>query len=292
MPPRAMFKGFLRLSLVSVPVKGFTANATGSDIRLNQLHRECNSRIKYQKACPTHGEVKNDDIVSGYEYAKDQYVIIDPDEISKIRKKSEKTIDVTGFIESDRIEPIYYSGKTYYLVPDGPAGQKPYQLMRDAMAEDDLFALGSAILSGREQMVVVRPIDDLLGMSVLTYHAKVKQASEFDGEVKKAKFTKEEMKLTKTLIDASRMKDFDFSEYKDGYTEEMNELIQAKVDGQEIVAAPEPEEPKIINLMDALKASVESAQGGAAGKKAAKKVKTKMAPSARGAAAKRKRKSG
>ena len=135
MPPRAMFKGFIQLSLVSVPVKGFTAHATGSEIRLNQLHRECHSRIKYQKTCPTHGEVKNDDIVSGYEYAKDQYVIINPDEIQKMRKQSEKMIDITGFIEADQIEPIYFSGRTYYFVPDGPAGQKPYQLLRDAMAE-------------------------------------------------------------------------------------------------------------------------------------------------------------
>ena len=299
MPPRSSFKGFLRLSLVSVPVKAFTATATSKEIRLNQLHAECNSRIKYQKICPSHGEISNDDIVSGYEYAKDQYVIIDPDEIAKIRKESDKSVDVRGFISPDDLDPVYFSGKTYYLVPDGPAGHKPYQLLHDSMDKENLYAIGTAILSGRQQVVVVRPVDELLGMTVLIYHSKLKQASEFEGELKESKITKEEVALTKTLIDASRLAEFDFSEFTDPYVEEMTELIELKVEGKEIVAAPEPEEPKIINLMDALKASVENARaaGGAAPKAAKKtaekkaKVKTKMAPSARGKAT-RKKKSG
>jgi DNA end-binding protein Ku len=297
MAPRSMFKGYLRLSLVSVPVKAVTANVSSAEIRLNQLHGECNSRIKYLKSCPTHGEVSNDEIVSGYEYAKDQYVIIDTAEISKIRKKSEKTIDITGFISASQLEPIYFSGKTYYLLPDGPAGNKPYQLMRDAMVEEGLYAIGTAILSGREQMVCIRPIENLIGMSVLTYHEKVKQASEFKDEVKAATVTKEEMALTKTLIDASRVKDFDISSYKDGYVAEMTELIEMKVEGKEIVSVADPEEPKVINLMEALKASVENARRGvtapaAAGAADDKKVKARMAPSASERAPARKRKSG
>jgi DNA end-binding protein Ku len=299
MPPRSSFKGFLRLSLVSVPVKAFTATQTSKEIRLNQLHSECNSRVKYQKICPTHGEIANDEIVSGYEFAKDQYVVIDPDEIAKIRQESDKSVDVRGFISPDDIDPMYFSGKTYFLVPDGPAGHKPYQLLRDAMEKEELYAVGTAILSGRQQVVVVRPVGDLLGMTVLIYHAKLKQTSEFDSELKESKVTKEEAALTKTLIDASLIKDFDFAEFQDPYVAEMTELIELKVDGKEIVAAPEPEEPKIINLMDALKASVENARAGGGGAKpaakkaAAKKakVKTKMAPSAKAKPA-RKKKSG
>jgi len=301
MPPRSSFKGFLRLSLVSVPVKGFTATQTSQEIRLNQLHAECNSRVKYQKICPTHGELSNDDIVSGYEYAKDQYVIIDPDEIAKIRRESDKSVDVRGFVPHDAVDPMYFSGRTYYLVPDGPAGHKPYQLLHDAMKNEGLYAIGTAILSGRQQVVVVRPVEELLGMTVLLYHEKLKQASEFEGELKASKVTKEEVALTKTLVDASKLADFDFAEFRDPYVAEMTELIELKVEGKEIVAVPEPEEPKIINLMDALKASVENARaaGGAAkpktaAKKAAvakAKVKTKMAPSAKAKVA-RKKKSG
>jgi DNA end-binding protein Ku len=290
-----MFKGFLRLSLVSVPVKAVTANVSSAEVHFNQLHAECNSRIRYLKSCPTHGEVSNDEIVSGYEYAKDQYVLVDQAEIQKIRKKSEKSVDITGFIRSEQLDPIYFSGKTYYLLPDGPAGHKPYQLMRDAMVAEGLYAIGSAILSGREQPVCIRPMDSLLAMCVLTHAEKVKRASEFRDEVKDTKITKEEMQLTKTLVDASKIESFDFTVYKDHYVEEVNQLIEAKVEGKEIVAVADEEQPKVINLMEALKASVDQARqaGGAApARSGSKEIKAKMAPSTRERTAASKRKSG
>lgn len=296
MPPRPTFKGFLRLSLVSVPVKGFTATVSGAEVRLNQLHKNCNQRIRYKKTCPEHGEVPADEIVSGYEFAKDQYVVIDPEEVQKLRKESDKSVEIRGFVRGAAIDPLYYSGKSYFFVPDGPAGQKPYQLLRDAMENEGLFALATAILSGREQVVVVRPVDGLLAMNVLIFHEKVRRAEEFADEVKSTTSTKEEVQLTKTLIDASRIEDLDLSQYSDHYVEQMMKLVEAKVEGQEIVAVAEPEEPKIINLMDALKASVENARAGAAAspaRAAAKKKekKAKLAPSAE-TATKRKRKTG
>ncbi len=290
MPPRSSFRGFLRLSLVSVPVRGFTANRTSAEIRLNQLHKDCNNRIRYKKICPEHGEVASDDIVSGFEHTKDQYVVIDPSEVQALRKKSEKSVDIVGFVPASSLDPKYFSGRMYYLTPDGPAGQKPYALLREAMETDELYALGSAILGGREQMVAIRPVEDLLGMSVLTYAEKVKDASEFSDEVESTRLTKEEKKLTKTLVDASKLEEFDFSEYKDDYVNELRSLIEMKIEGQEIVAAPDPEEPKVINLMEALKASVEGAKKAAPARKASSKVKTKMTPSK--AKAKRKRKAG
>ncbi len=119
MAPRTSWKGYLKLSLVSVPVKAFTANNTAEAIRLNQLHKGCNSRVKYQKVCPEHGELAATDIVSGYEYVKDQYVVIDPQELSLLRPESDKSVQIDGFISPSAIDPIYYSGKTYYLLPDG-----------------------------------------------------------------------------------------------------------------------------------------------------------------------------
>jgi DNA end-binding protein Ku len=292
MAPRATFKGFLRLSLVSVPVKGFTASESDREIRMNQLHADCHSRIKYQKVCPTHGEVKNDEIVHGFEHEKDQYVIVEPDEVAKIRKESDKAVEVRGFVPANAIEPMYFSGRTYFILPDGPAGQKPYQLLRDGMEQNGLFAIATAILSGREQVVAIRPIDGVLGMTVLVYKQKLRNAADFTGEVKEAKLSKEEKALTQTLIDASLLKEFDLGDFHDGYVDQLNEIIQAKIAGQEIVAAPEPEEPKIINLMDALKASVENARAaGPKSDKAEKKVTAKMAPSAKSKAT-RKKKSG
>ncbi len=293
MAPRATFRGFLRLSLVSVPVRGFTANNTSTDIRLNQLHSECNTRVKYQKVCPTHGELASDDIVSGYEYAKGQYVVVDPSEVSKLRKTSEKAVDIVGFISPEQIDPKFYSGRTYYFLPDGPAGKKPYQLLQSVMVEDGLCALGTAILSGRQQMVIIRPVDELLGMSVLTYAAKLKETDQFAEELEDVEISDAEMALTRTLVAASTMTDLDYSSYSDDYVNQLKQIIDAKIEGEEIVAAPDPEEPKVINLMDALKASVENAAGASVkkAKKASKKKaakKAKMTPSARSAKTKRK----
>src|SRR5262249_45227119 len=151
--PRSSWKGFLKLSLVSVPVKAFTATTTsGSEIRLNQLHAECHSRIKYQKVCPLHGEVSNDEIVSGYEYAKGQYVVIDTAELDKLRTEDDKAIKIDAVLEADTLDPIYSDGKTYYLVPDGPVAQRPYAVVRQAMAEEKRVALAQVVLHGREQL--------------------------------------------------------------------------------------------------------------------------------------------
>ncbi len=288
MAPRATFKGFLRLSLVSVPVKAFTATQTGGEIRLNQLHKECNNRIQYQKVCPMHGPVQTSEIVSGYEYAKDQYVKIDPAEVQKLRKQSDKTVNIEGFVSPDEVEPRFYSGRTYYFLPDGSPGQKPYQLLYQAMVDDELFAIGKAVLSGREHVVVIRPIDGVLGMNLLTYASKVKPVHEFSSEIEETEVTEAEVNLTKTLIQASLLNNFDIEAYKDEYSEQLNQIIEAKIAGEEVVAVPDQEEPKVINLMEALKASVESltqegeSEPAPAKKKASKrKSKTKRAPSAK-----------
>ncbi len=300
MPPRSSWKGFIKLSLVSVPVKAYTANSTGSEIRLNQLHEECNSRIQYKKNCPLCGEVSNDSIVSGYEYSKGQYVVIDPAEVSKLRKESDKSVNIDGFIPADAIDPIYYAGRSYYLAPDGAVGQKPYALLVKGMADAGLFAVARAIISSKEHVVILRPAGDLLIMALLNYKNRLKSPSAFEDEVTECTLTKEELKLTRTLIDASTLDDFDFSSYEDDYTTKLTELIEHKVAGSEIVEVADPEEPKIINLMEALKESVARAQGAGApkkrGRKAAPKSTRKMAPSGGGAAkkttAKKKKKSG
>lgn len=275
MAPRTSWKGFLKLSLVSVPVRAFTANNTSEEIHLNQLHEDCHQRIRYQKVCPEHGEVAADEIVSGYEYSKGQYVVIDPAELTKLRAESDKAISIEGFIKSDRIEPLYHSGRTYYLLPDGLAGNKPYALLHKGMVDAGVQAVAQVVIAGREQLVVLRPLGALLVLTVLNHEAKVKGIDEFESELSKEEMGPEERALTSTLIDASFLEDFDFAAHKDLYVQNLRKLIQMKVDGQEIVQAPEAEAPKIINLMDALKKSVAQAQAAATGKG------KKMAPSAK-----------
>ena len=262
MAPRSSWKGFLRLSLVSVPVRAFTANNTGEEIRLNQLHKECNARVKYQKICPEHGELKSDQIVSGYQYAKDQYVVIDPQEMQKLRRESDHAINISGFVNPDDVDPVFLSGKAYYLLPDGPAGKRPYALLCEGMKQQKVNALAQVVMAGREQLVLVRPVEGLLMMNGLTYAKNVKKIDEFAEEIEEQEMTQEELDLTSTLINASFVEKFDYDSYKDEYVEKLGKVIQMKVDGQEIVQAPEPEAPKIINLMDALKKSVAEAQAG------------------------------
>lgn len=262
MAPRPSWKGFLRLSLVTVPVQAHTASIASNEIRLNQLHGECNNRVKYQKTCPEHGTISNDEIVSGYEYNKGQYVVVDPDELSKMRPEKDKTIRIEGFVDADTVEQIYLAGRTYYLIPEGVVGQKPYGLLYRAMIDKGVEAIAQVVLSNREQLVVVRPLGKLLTMCVLNHAARVKLPQTYEEEVAEQDLADSELQLTNTLIDASRIEDFDFAKYEDQYTNQLTQLIEAKVEGREIVEVANPEEPKILNLMEALKKSVAQAQLG------------------------------
>jgi DNA end-binding protein Ku len=292
MAARASWKGFLKLSLVSVPVKAFTSSASSNEIRLNQLHAKCHNRIRYKKVCPEHGEVGNDEIVSGYEYSKDQYVIIQPEELDKVRSESDKSINIDGFIDAKKLDPIYHSGRTYYLLPDGPVGQKPYALLMESMNKRKVNAVVQVVMSGKDQLALIRPLDGLLAMSMLYHDQQIKSASGFEDEVERQELSEDERKLTDTLIEASTLKDFDFSGYRDRYTDNLTKLIQMKIDGQEVVQAPSPEEPKIINLMEALKKSIERAQSTAEGEARSAAGTKKMAPSVRAKKQTAKRKSG
>jgi DNA end-binding protein Ku len=290
MPARSSWKGFLKLSLVSVPVKAYTATASGGgEIHLNQLHAECHSRINYKKVCPIHGEVSNDQIVSGYEHAKGQYVIVDTDELDKLRSEDDKAINIGEFIAPEQLDPIYATGKSYYLIPDGPVGQKPYGVLHDGMVELNRQAIASVVMHGKEQVVQLRPIDGLLVMTILSYDHQITKPAAFESEITKPAVVPEELKLVKTLIQASTAKKFDFSKYQDVYTQKLTKLIEAKVAGEEIVAPPVHEHAQVINLMDALRQSVAQAQKGEAESKPPKKMAPSVRKPERGA---RKQKSG
>ena len=297
MSARASWKGFLRIRLVSIPVKAYSAAASGAKIHLNQLHRDCHSPVKYRKVCAIHGEVEAESIVSGYHYAKGRYVVIDSDELEKLRRDSDKVVDVEGFLPKGAVDPLYLSGKDYFLVPEGPVGQKAYALIREVMSEREQSALAKIVLTGREQIVLLRPFGRLLVMSVISYAGEVKDPAAFEDEVEEGQVTAPELELAGKLIDAATLDTYDPAGYKNQYTERLTELIEAKVDGREIVAAPAPEEPQVIELLEALRSSVaraEKAQARTPRKRKAAKNAKKMAPSARAkrTASGRKRKTG
>ena len=266
MASRTVWKGFVQFSLVSVPVKAYTATASGGGrISLNQLHKECHSRIQYKKTCPVHGDVPADQIVSGYEFADDQYVVIEPDEIEKIRSAKEKSINIDGFIDAGAVDPAYFSGKTWYLTPDGPIAQKPYALLRKVLTDANRVAFARVTVSGRQQLVMLRPLHGLLVASMLSYSSEVKGADEFIKEVVPMEVDPRELQLAKSLTDSLVVHDFDISAYKDDYTEKLQQLIEAKVSGKQVVEAPAEEPAQVINLMEALQRSLEQTKAKATG---------------------------
>ena len=254
---RSSWKGYLKLSLVSVPVQAFHAQETGGgDIHFNQLHATCHSRIKYQKVCPIHGEVTKDEIVSGYEYAKGQYVIVEPDEIDKLRTENDRAITIDEFVAPNAIDPLYLDGRTYYLAPESPQGAKPYVVLCAAMEERKRHGIARVVFSGKEQLVLIRPLTGVLVMSMLNYDAQVRKPESIKDEVPDANYSAKELQLAEMLIDASTSKHFELSKYEDIYTRRLTELIEAKVAGREVVAPEETEQISVINLMDALKQSL------------------------------------
>jgi DNA end-binding protein Ku len=258
--PRSTWKGYLRLSFVSVPVKGYSSNTGAGGVQLHQLHSECHSRIRYQKTCPVHGEVPKDEIVSAYEYADEQYVVIDPKELKALRSSSERAVNVEAVIPAGSIDPIYYTEKTYYLLPDGNVAQRPYALLQQALESGEQLAIAKAVIYGREELVLLRPVEGLLSMTALKFDAEVMHPESLADELETPSLTAAEKNLTKTLLKAFQRPKFSLAAYKDDYVEQLTELIEAKVAGKKIVAAPAAEEPPIINLMEALKKSVAAVQ--------------------------------
>ncbi len=272
---RSSWKGHIRLSLVSIPVKAFTASASGKEIRLNQLHEECKSRIRYQKVCPQHGEVSGSEIVKGYEFTKDQYVIVDEEEIDELRTESDRAINIDAFVNPSQVEMLYLSGKTYYLAPDGPVGQKPYSLLLEAMKDEKLCSIAQVVMHGREQLVMLRPLGKILAMEILSFEEQVKNPADFEEEVEDTEYSEAELDLTKKLMEATTIEEFEIGKYENVYHDKLKELIDAKIEGKEIVAPPDEQPEQVINLMDALKASVAQAEDAAQAKKKVAKSSSK-----------------
>src|SRR3954462_7044771 len=208
---RSAWEGYLRLNLLSVPVKAYSATiANRGKIGFHQIHAKCNSRIRYKKTCPIHGEVSMDEIVSGYEIADGQYVLIDRKDLAKLRADADKAISIDVFIPPKALDPVYYTDRTYYLTPDGEVGRQSYAVLRKVMADDGRYAVATMVLSGRAQVVLIRPVDKLLAVTVLSYDTQLKKPSEFENEVPEVNAGAAEVKLAKSLVEASTADEFDF----------------------------------------------------------------------------------
>jgi DNA end-binding protein Ku len=279
MAARPSWEGFLTFNLVSVPVKAFNAAAPGGGkIGFHLLHAKCGQRIRYKKVCPVHGEVANEEIVSGYEYAKGEYAVVPAGEKAKLKAKDDKAIDIDTFVPPAAIDPIYFSGRTYYLVPANPAAQKPYGLLMAAMAGRDRHAVARVVFSGRAQVAVVRPFGGVLVMTLLNFEAQVKPPAEFAGEVTAPAASAEERRLAAALMDSATTGEFDLARYKDDYAAKLAKLIEKKSHGagRKAQAAGEPN-GHALDLMDALRQSL-SRQAGRARRRPARRAAAAAAP--------------
>lgn len=254
MTPRAYWKGQLRLSLVTFPVKLFNAVSGSNRISLNQLHKDCHQRLKQQMACPTHGPVERDDIVKGYEFEKGKYVVIDDADIEKIKIESQKTIELTQFVDLDEVDPIHHDGY-YYVAPDGPVAQDAFRVIREAMRKNNKAAIGRLVLAGREHIVCLRPQDAGFVLTTLRLADEVRSAEPYFEDIKDGPVDPAHLKLAEQLIENATA-ELDLSQFSDRYQEGLLAVIKAKIAGSEPVIAPEAEVGQVINLMEALKASV------------------------------------
>lgn len=256
MPARAIGTANISFGLVSVPVNLYSSAESKASISFNMLHKKCGSRLKQHYTCPKDGEaVTRADTVKGYEYAKDQYVILTPEELKSLEEKSTGMIEVIEFVPLAKVDREYVD-KVYYLGPD-KGGDRAYRLLAAALADTGRAALGQYAARGRQHLVLLRPLDGVLVMEQLHYADEVRPPSEVpvpEGEVKAA-----ELALAKQLIEQTANDEFEPAKYKDTVRERVLETIQRKVEGQDITAADAPAPGgKIIDLMEALKASLES----------------------------------
>ena len=280
MSMRYSWKGFVKLSLVTIPVKAYPVAVSGSEVHLHRLHAACKNRVKYKKTCPLHGELAHSDIVSGYEYAKDRYVVVDPEELDQLRTESDKAIQIDAFIAAGTLDPIYANGKSYYLAPDGPVAQKGYAVLWRGMVEEQRQAIAEVVMHGKEHVVWLRPVDGVIVLSQLCYAHQVTKPDALAVDITPAEAGLEEMRLLPTLMAKRTPKKFDLARYQDRYTCKLTQLIEAKVAGQEIVAATASQPLHVINLVEALRKSLaEADQATADASPSAKTPTAKSKPS-------------
>jgi DNA end-binding protein Ku len=283
MAARSIWKGHLRLSLVTIPIRVYPATDPSADIRFNQLHRVCQTRIQYKKWCPhCEREVTKDEIVKGYEFERGRYVELEDEDVEKVRPESTRVVHLSQFADAEAIDPLYYD-TPYYLAPDGKVAAESFAVMRDAL--QGKAAIGTVAFHGRERLVAIEPRAAGLVMFTLRRTDEVRDIGAIDElETVPKKAKAEEVALAKKVMGGFE-ETVDLSKYKDTYEEALRDIIEQKIAGKEIVEpAPAEEPPRVVNLMDALRKSLDQVSTGK--KKPAKAVGSRRAKKLAGRVAK------
>jgi len=271
---RTMWKGAISFGLVSIPVRVFPATEEKS-VRFNQLHAKDHGRIKYQRTCAKCGEeVSYQDIVRGYEYEKDRYVVLEEEELDSIPIESSRLIDIDQFVDITEIDPIYFQ-KSYYLVPE-EAGVKAYALLREALTENSMVGVAKVAFREKEHLASIRVHENIIVLETMYWPDEIRKAA-FEELDKDVKIRPQEVQMARSLIE-NLTAEWDPDKYTDEYRQALLKLIEKKVAGEEIeYVAPPEEAPKVVDLMDALRASVEATKK----EKAAEKPSRKKAASSK-----------
>ena len=279
MAPRASWKGYIKLSLVSCPVRLYPAVSANEKIRFNQLHKDTHNRINMKPVDPELGLVERSDLVLGYEYEDKQYIIIDDEDLEAVRIESNHTLNIEAFVDESEVDVIYQDSP-YYLAPDGKMAEETFAVLRDAMAAAGKVAIARLVMSSRERVVTIGARDKGMFVTTLRDPREVRSTAAYFDEIPDIKADPEMLQLAEKLIE-QKVTHFEPEKYEDRYESALMEMIKEKLKGHKPIIAAAPERGNVINLMDALKASL-----GQAKPAAPSKSKTEAAPAAKKAPAK------
>jgi DNA end-binding protein Ku len=252
---RTIWNGSLSFGLVTIPV-GLAVAQDRKDISFRTLHRECGTPIKQKRWCPVHErELDPDEMVKGWEFAKGQYVIIEDSDLEAVELQRSRSIELVRFVPLDQVDPLYFD-RAYYLAPASePVGRRPYALLLRALEDTGMAAIGRFVLWNKENLCLVRPHDDSLVLELLYYAEDLRSSAEIAEAVAETEVKDAELAMARQLVE-SLVGDFEPGEYRNTYREELRSMLEAKLEGHEIVKPePAPEAP-VIDLMEALRASV------------------------------------
>jgi DNA end-binding protein Ku len=256
MAPRAYWKGYLKLSLVSCPIALYPATSEREKISFNQLNKETGNRIRYRKVdAETGDDVEQSNIIKGYEVAKGRYIELAPEELEAVAINSKRTIDIDEFVPKSQIDELYIRDP-YFIAPDGDVGQQAFAVIREAIRKEGMVAIGKVVFTSREHIIALEARDKgMLGVT-LRYPYEVRKQEEYFAEIKEEKVPKDMLDLALHIVNTKRA-EFNPEAFEDQYEDALKTLIEKKAKGEKIEPAKERPAPRVVNLMDALRASVD-----------------------------------
>ncbi len=283
MAPRPYWKGHIRLSLVSFEVQLYAASRAAREFPLHQIDKKSGERIRYQTVVPGKGAVPREQIIKGYEYEKDHYVLFEPEELEKLKLESKHTIDLVQFVDTHDID-VLYCDRPFYVAPGGGPSEEAFRVVRDALRRSRKYGLGQVVLGGRERIAALKPCGKGMLLETLRYGEEVREAGSYFADIDEAEADAEQIELAKQLIKQKSAK-FDPDKFKDHYDEAMRELIKVKLGEKGAKKVIEEKRPsaQVINLMDALKKSLRGERAERGGAEAGGRARSQRRPRRRAA---------